>query len=164
LIVSGKSATTTFDGYKIDSISIQGTHVITNTSTGNQKQFSVDVTNAKLSKPNGNYEEWESHRVITQTEGNGTPDLAADDIFSITATSHGKVKQADHLYAWQSETAEPLIKKFICPWIVKGILKVRRETLATNSQWVASLDYGSGDCDNKAVLTIDGVSHQIILH
>jgi len=36
--------------------------------------------------------------------------------------------------------------------------------LSTNSQWVATLDYGQGECDSLATLTINGVSHQIQLH
>lgn len=164
LTVPGKSATTTFDGYKIDSLSIQGKHVITNTSSSNKMQFTVDVTDARIGKPNGNYSEWESHRVTTQIEGNGTPLFPLDDIFSVKGAAHGKVKRGDHLYAWQSEITEPLIKKFTCPWISKGILKVRRETLSTTSQWVAVLNYGNGDCDNKATLTINGIEHQITLH
>lgn len=163
----GKSATTVFDGFKFDSISVQGKHKITNTTgttaNSNQRQFTIDITDAKLSKPNGNYSMWTSTRVITQVEGNGTPLYPLDDIFKITGSSHGQVKHGDLIYAWHSEITEPLVKKFTCPWISKGIIKVRRETLATNSQWVATLDYGAGDCDFLANLTINGVTHQIKL-
>lgn len=166
LTVPGKSATTVFDGFKIDDISVQGTHVITNTTApgSNQRQFTIEVTDAKLSKANGNYSQWNSKRIVTQVEGNGTPEFPADDIFTITGHSNGKVKHENHLYAWQSEITEPLIKKFICPWIVKGIIKVRRESLSTTSAWVATLNYGKGDCDNKATLTVNGVERQITLH
>ncbi len=68
LIVPGKSATTTFDNYKIDNISVSGTYQITNTSSSNQRQFTVDVK-GKLSNPNGDFSEWISHKVITQIEG-----------------------------------------------------------------------------------------------
>lgn len=161
----GNSATTRFDGFKFDSISVQGTHKITNTTAAgsNQRQFTVDVTDAKLTKPNGNYSMWTSTRVITQTEGNGTPFIALDDIFKVTGSSHGQVKHGNVIYAWHSEITEPLIKKFSCHWISKGVIKVRRETLPDNSQWTATLDYGQGDCDYLASLTINGVSQQIQL-
>jgi hypothetical protein len=161
----GKSATTRFEGFKFDSISVQGTHKITNTtaSGSNQRQFTIDVTDAKLSKPNGNYSMWTSHRVIMQIEGNGTPLYPLDDIFKVTGSAHGQVKHGDLIYGWQSEITEPLIKKFSCHWISQGVIKVRRETLSTNSQWVATLDYGQGSCDFLATLTINGVSHQILL-
>lgn len=159
----GNSATTIFDGFKFDSISVQGKHKITNTTAGgsNQRQFTIDITDAKLTKPNGNYSLWSSQRIITQVEGNGTPYFAKDDIFKITGGGHGKVKHGNLIYAWQSEITEPLIKKFICPWISKGIIKIKREN--AGSQWVAALDYGQGDCDFLATLTINGVSRQIKL-
>jgi hypothetical protein len=156
LIEPGSSATTGFEGFKFDSISIQGIHKITNTTPAgsNQRQFTIDVTDAKLTKPNGDYSLWSSHRVITQIEGNGTPQLPQDDIFKITGNCHGKIKHGDLLYTWQSEIVEPLIKKFTCRWISKGTVRVKRENLPDNSKWVASLNYGQGDCDYFATLTI----------
>jgi hypothetical protein len=165
LIEPGNSATTVFDGFKFDSISVQGKHKITNTTTpgGNQRQFTIDIIDAKLTKPNGNYSMWSSQRVITQVEGNGTPMVPIDDIFKVTGSAHGQVKHGDLVFAWRSEITEPLVKKFICRWISKGTIKVRRETLPTNSQWTAVLDYGQGDCDFNATLTINGVTRQIQL-
>lgn len=54
LIIPGKSATTTFEGYKIDSFSVEGSFKITNSSTtNNDRQFTVNITDGKISKPNG---------------------------------------------------------------------------------------------------------------
>jgi len=165
LTETGSSATTRFEGFKFDSISVQGTHKITNTTAAgsNQKQFTIDITDAKLTKPNGDYSLWSSHRVITQIEGNGTPLYPKDDIFKVTGSAHSKVKHGDLIYAWHSEIVEPLIKKFACRWISKGTIRVKRETLSDSSQWVATLDYGQGDCDFLATLTVNGTSRQIQL-
>lgn len=165
LTVPGKSATATFDDFKMDSISVQGVQTITNTTTAgsNQRQFTVDIADARLSKPSGNYSQWASHRIITQAEGNVTPDLAIDDIFTITGSAHGKVKSGDELFAWHSEIIAPFQKRFACHWISKGVLKVWRETLTSNSQWAASLNYGNGACDFLATLTINGTAKTIKL-
>ena len=165
LVEPGSVATTQFDGFKFDSISVQGTHKITNTtaSGSNQRQFTIDITDAKLTKLNGDYATWSNHRVITQIEGNGTPQIAVDDIFRITGGAHGKIKHGDLIYAWESEIIEPLIKKFTCPWISKGAVRVKRETLPDNSQWASTLNYGQGDCDFLATLTVNGQVHQIQL-
>lgn len=166
LMHPGSSATTTFDHFKLDSIKVEGTHKIMNTTNStagsNFKQFTITITDAKLTKPNGNYVMWNSNRVITQIEGNGTA-APVDDVFKITGSGRGKVKRGNILYAWHSEITEPLIKRFTCRWISKGIIKVRRETLASNSQWVAVLNYGPGTCDYFATLTINGVTHNIQL-
>ena len=164
LIVPGASATTSLENFKIDSLQIAGTQKVTNSSTANERQFSVDVENAKLSKPNGNYSEWNSHKTITQVEGLGTPELPFDDIYKIQGSATGKVKNGDRLYAWGSDIVDPLIKKFTCPWIVKGQVKNSKVSNSSNSTWVAVLDYGNGDCDNQATITINGIEHQITLH
>ena len=164
LTVPGNSATTVFDGFKFDSIAVQGKHTVSNTTAAgsNQRQFTIEVTDAKLTRPNGNYSLWTSHRIITQIEGNGTV-LPIDDIFKITGSAHGKVQRNNVIIAWKSEIGEPLIKKFACRWISKGTIRVRRENQSNNTQWTAILDYGQGTCDYFATLTINGVTRQIQL-
>ena len=169
LIVPGAIAATTFVDYTVDSIKIQGTHTITNqsepptnTSCPTHK-WKVTVERGKLTKPNGNYVEWNSTKTVAQIEGMCTPFVPLDDIYKITGAANGKVKRGDLLIAWNSEITEPLIKKFTCRWLVKGIIRIVRLNLTTNSPWVATINYGNGDCDNKAMATINGVPHIITL-
>jgi hypothetical protein len=167
LIIPGAIATSIFDGFYVDSIKVEGTYKITNTSSLTQpvsRQFTVDVIDGRLSKVNGNYTEWNSHKVITQIEGLLTPDYPRDDIFQIEGSAHGKVKRGSLLVAWESNILDPLIKKFTCHWVVKGRIKAVRVNTSTNSSWVAVLDFGNGDCDPLAVITINGVAHNITLH
>ena len=164
LITPGASATTTFEEFKLDSVQVQGTLKITNSSTTNQHQFKVDVEGAKLTHPNGNFCEWNSHKTITQIEGNATVVLPFDDIYKVEGEANGKVKRGDRLFAWRTEFIEPLIKKFTCRWIAKGIVRIVRVSSMANSPWVAILDYGNDNCDNQAIITINGVGHQITLH
>jgi hypothetical protein len=163
LITPGASATTVFDGFYVDSIKVEGTQKIANTSPSNaERQYTVDVTGAKLTRPSGNYVEWRNHKVITQSEGLATI-LPSDDIFKIEGSASGKVKKGSLLVAWESNILEPLVKKFSCRWIVKGKIKTVRINATANSPWIAVLDFGDGTCDNKAVITINGVSRQITL-
>jgi hypothetical protein len=166
LIHAGKSATTTFENFKIDSIQVSGTHKITNTTVPGslQRQFTVNVTDGKLVKPSGNYSLWTSTRVITQIEGNLTVDIPADDIFSITGSAHGKVKRGAEIFLWQSQITEELRKRFICKWITKGVVQASRQNLPAGSPWIATLNFGSGLCDNIATLTINGQTQQITLN
>ena len=164
LIFPNASATTVFQNYKIDSISVQGTHKITNTSTANQRQFTVQVRNARLTRPNGNYSEWNRDRVITQIEGLGTPELHFDDVFSITGHASGTINRNGLVSTWESIIVAPLIKRFNCRWIVKGEVKIIRRNQSSNSPWIGFLNYGQGVCDNIATLTINGNTHQITLY
>ena len=171
LFVLGATATTEFADYTVDSIKVQGRHVITNQgevistspSICIRHRWKVEVRDAKLTKPNGNYVEWKSTKTITQLEGMCTPYIHIDDIYKIEGGGSGKVKRGDLLIAWNSEITEPLIKKFSCRWLVKGTIRVMRLNLTTNSPWVAAINYGNGDCDNKATVTINGIPHIITL-
>jgi hypothetical protein len=168
LFVSGATAVTEFDNYTVESIKVQGRHEITNmgetiSTTCRRHKWKVVVDRGKLTKPNGNYTEWNSTKTITQIEGMCTPFIHHDDIYKIEGHANGRVKRADLLIAWNSEITEPLIKKFSCRWLVKGIIRVMRLNLTTNSPWVAAINYGNGDCDNKALATINGITHNITL-
>jgi hypothetical protein len=163
LLYPGAIATTTFDGFYFDSTHVEGVHKIANTSNGTtNRQYTVTVRDGKLTKPNGDYIKWKSDKVISQIEGFPTLDFR-DDIFSITGNASGQVKRGNLLVAWSSLIQEPLIKKFICRWIVKGKIKTTRVSTTPNTTWVAILDFGNGICDNLAVITINGVPHQITL-
>jgi hypothetical protein len=170
LITPGSQSTTTFDNYRVDSIGVQGTLVIKNTSTpptaGNLPihQFTFDVINGKLTRPNGNYTEWNSHRVVSQVEGMLTPTTPLDDVYAITGHANGSVHRGTFVCQWDSNIIEPLRKRFLCRWITKGKIKVMRRNLSSTSPWVAVLDYGAGTCDRNATLTVNGVTHQILLH
>ena len=168
LFVPGAKATVTFENYMIDSVKVQGTLIITNegeaiSANCIRHKWKVVIENAKLSKPNGNYTEWNSTKTVTQIEGTCTPFVHLDDIYKIEGGARGKVKRGDLLIAWNSEITEPLIKKFSCRWLVKGVNRVARLNLTTSSPWVATINYGNGDCDNKALITINGVPHNITL-
>lgn len=170
LVVPGAQATTTFENFKFDEIKVEGTHTITNLSTPVSvtnpvlvHKWKVVIENGKLIKPNGNYTEWNSTKSIVQVEGMDTPFIPLDDIYKIEGGGNGKVKRDNLLVAWRAEIIEPLIKKFSCRWIVKGKMKIVRMTLSNTSPWVAVLDFGNGNCDNRALLTINGVIHEITL-
>ena len=159
ITVPGKSVITTFDGYYVNNTKVEGEHKIENQSTSNIWAYAVTVTNAKLSKPNGNFIQWNSSKVITQTEGLGTVLFPRDDVFSVSGETNGAVKRDSVYYQWSAKTIEPLIKRFSCYWIVKGKIGIGR----TNTD-AAVIDYGNGDCDNKATITINNVTHEITLY
>jgi hypothetical protein len=164
LLIPGATASVRFEDFQVgDSIAIDNstTYTISNTGTQDNLQFTVDVT-AKLSKPNGNYSEWYSHKTISRIEGNLTPS-PLDDVLKIEGRATGKTRRNDLIVAWKAEITDPFIKKFTCRWISQGVIKTGRENLASNSQWFGVLDYGSGNCDNHATLTINGVKYEITL-
>lgn len=55
--------------------------------------------------------------------------------------------------------SNPLLFKVACHHIVSGIVSV---TTSNNRSW--SIDYGNGDCDNKATLTMGEKTREIRIH
>jgi hypothetical protein len=163
LLIPGATASARFEDFQIDSIAIDNstTYTVKNTGTQDNLQFTVDA-NAKLSKPNGNYSEWYSHKIISRTEGNLTT-TPLDDVLKVEGKATGKTRRNDFIVAWKAEITEPFIKRFTCRWISQGVIKTGRENLASNSPWFGILDYGGGNCDNRATLTINGVKYEITL-
>jgi hypothetical protein len=159
LFIPGNSATTSFDGYYLDDIKVEGSHKLTNTGTTDKKSYTTQVINAKLSQSNGNYIQWNSEKTIAQIEGGATPLIAIDDAYNITGQAGGSVQMDGKYFQWSTAITAPLTKRFTCRWIAKGTLSLKK-----GSDAVAVLDYGSGSCDNKATFTVNGVVHEITLH
>jgi len=159
LHIPGNSSTTTFDGYYVNDIHVEGTFKITNQSTQDKKAFNIQVLDAKLTRSNGDYIQWNSEKTIAQVEGLGTPFYPLDDVFNITGNNNGAVQKGDRFFQWSTTISEALVKRFTCRWFVKGVVILKK----SNAK-VAELNYGSGDCDNKATLTVDGQTVEITLH
>ena len=159
LFIPGNSATTTFDGYYIENIKVEGTHKLTNTGTTDKKSYTTQIINAKLSQLNGNYIQWNSEKTITQIEGGSTPLIGIDDAYNITGHAGGAVQKDGKYFQWSTLITAPLMKRFTCRWIARGTLSLKKGNDA-----VAVLDYGSGSCDNKATFTVNGAVHEITLY
>ena len=171
LTVHGAIATTTFDRFYVNDIHVEGTHIITNISgspvppANIARKFRLKVINGKLTRPDGNFIEWDSDKTITQVEGLTTPDMPKDDAFKIEGSANGYVKRGNLLVRWGSNITEPLLRRLTCRWIVKGRIRTVRANLPnpTNNRWAAVLDFGAGNCDNQATITINGIPRQITL-
>lgn len=154
----GAVVSTTFLDYRVDTFAISGTHKVTNTSANNKFSFKVEVINGKITNTNSGF--WikhESEREFTQLDGSIIGLNPFPHGFKITGTSRGSNSNDK---SWRTEIINPLVKKFDCQWISKGVLKIWWNGNSTP----ASLDFGNGDCDNKALLTYKDHSKEITLH
>ena len=158
LIRPGSVAETTFEDYYVNDIKVEGSHRIENKSTSTVLSFETKVIEGKLTNSQGDYIHWNRTRTITQVDGLGTPWVAADDAFSVVGNGSGTVKKGDRTCEWTSTNLEPLIKRFNCRWIVKG-----KQAIQRNGGYQGVVDFGNGDCDNKATLVVNGFSAEITL-
>lgn len=153
---AGSVLTITLRDYYVGRVHIEGTKIISNLSENGNIKYTVQVVDGKLTLPNDRGYTYNSLRYVAQIEGGATTDVM-DDIFRIEGRSETKFNNGTTI---TFNTDSALIKKTICPWISKGVLKVK-----INSR-VFSLDYGApsnGDCDNKALLTWDNGNKQRLI-
>lgn len=145
------------EDFYIDDVNIQGRVVLLNQGTNNagQNEFLRTVTERKLIFPSKKAISWNATQIITQLEGNATPELRLDDVWSILSASSGTNRNGTNFTVTSSKK---LIYKFTCPWIVEGVI-----TLSLDNQTL-SIDYGNGICNNNATITLpDGSTREILI-
>lgn len=141
------TAVLTFDGYYVNGYKKEGTITWTNNSTTTTKGWERKVENGKITAPNGKYWLHSAVKNIVQTAGWDTPRNLLDDVYSITGTS--SVTNANNITR-TSTILEALEKKTICENISKGSIQLQ------GPKHTAVIDFGNGDCDKVATISIDG--------
>lgn len=126
---------------------------VTNTVVTETPSWSILVKDT-IVRADGTKIIWNSERVRTRISNNATPLLYWDDIYSITGTSNGVNAKG---VAYTVEITKPLILKGGWKFFVEGTV------LTTSEKHTAVLDYGNGDKDAKATLTVNGVTKDINL-
>ena len=144
---TGSTAVLTFDGYFVNGFKKEGIITWTNNSTANIKGWQRKVENGKITSPTGKYWLHSGIKTVVQTAGYSTPRNLLDDVFSITGNSsvtnsNGMTRTASILEALQKRT--------ICENITKGKIEL------SGPNHKATIDFGNGDCDNVATISIDG--------
>jgi hypothetical protein len=112
--------------------------------------MSIDMT---VTFPNGNVYHRVGNRVRELIEGFDTPMVWADNVFSIS----GSWTTTFPVGTQTSTITTPLRVRANCPNIVRGVVEIVR------NDNTAVLDYGNGECDNQATLTINGTTTTITL-
>ena len=95
-----------------------------------------------------------STRTRERIDNGGTPKFYWDDKLSITGSTTGVNSKG---VAYTIEITKPLISYVIYPHFVSGTITI------TTQNRTAVIDYGNGTKDNKATLTINGVTKDITL-
>jgi hypothetical protein len=153
----GSKRTVTFDNYYFNNIKVEGTKVYENLGLNSAGNFVIAVTleNGKLILPDGISIERTIDHQREWIAGFMTPDRWDDECL-ISGTASGK--NADRI-SYSSVITSPLHWKRVCQFIVSGIV-----TLTKEGSEPFKLDYGDGECDNKATVSRGNESKEILLH
>lgn len=148
--------TITFMNYYVNDNKVEGTHTVTNNGHNNQGHLTYSISvNGTITKANGGgVITWSSTRTREWIQGESTA-IWADDIYLISGTANG-TNSAGNPYSVTITSA--LKVKLSCKHIVSGTLDLTPSGKATRT-----IDWGGGDCDNQATVTINGNTYTITL-
>ncbi|MBP7477586.1 MAG: hypothetical protein KA797_03610 [Chitinophagales bacterium] len=154
----GYSSTVTFEKFSNNGNSVEGTKTIVYKGLNAKGQMYWTIsTSLTITKANGKSMTWTSTRTRTMIAGAGTKTWG-DDKYELTGSASGTSSNGN---SYETTITTPLIKDMACKYIVSGVINyVKTGTTTTKTK---TLDFGNGDCDAKAVLTVDGTSKDILL-
>lgn len=153
---TGSKRTITFDNYYFNGIKVEGTKTIENTGYNENQNlvFSVKLADGKLTLPDGKFILRSFDHQREWIAGLLTNNIWDDECL-ITGTATGTTLEGIN---YTNTITTALHWKRVCFFIVSGVVKIERE-----GKDPVELNYGTGECDARAVVTMDGVSKEILL-
>ena len=151
----GATRTITYSDCVIDSVQINGVTVETFNGDNETTRIVSTSSNLTLVLANGTVLERTGSHVREWLSGLDTPMDHEDDMISITGTVN--IDSSDGIL-WTRIIVEPVIKVSECRYPVQGVVQFSQNGVNT-----ATLNYGNGECDNLAILTVDGEEVEIEL-
>lgn len=155
---SGTQITITPDNYYVNGYKLEGTKIITNNGRVNGNlSFTDQDINGRITKPDGGVITWESTRTNTWVSGETTTGILGilDDVYSITGYATGVTSDGTD---YRIDITTPLEKSIACPYVDQGVL-----SYTVNGSQIATLDYGTGDCDAQASVDFLGNVYNIVI-
>jgi hypothetical protein len=148
----GSSISITTQDYYVNDIKVEGVKEVVNlgpNSSGNT-EFSVNISNAKITYTNGDFVKYESARIREWVIGESTQGLLGvlDDEYDITGTASGEDRNG---LPYTMTITSPLRVAVLCRWVKQGTVEIQPDGL-----YLRTVDFGTGDCDAAATVEING--------
>lgn len=152
----GSKRTVSFNNYFFNGVKVEGTKVLENMgyNTNHNLLISVKLTGGKLTFPDGSTIERTVDHQRELTAGLLTRNIW-DDECMITGIAAGKNIEG---ISYTNTIITELHWTRSCRFLVSGVVKIERDGVLP-----VQIDYGTGDCDAKAVVTRGDQSKEILL-
>ncbi len=149
----------TFDNFTINGNKIEGVRTIERNAI-DSLSFDITLVNGKVTfmDDKTTYTRILENRVRKWTNGSETPYIVWDDEYDITGSANGTNRKGE---PYKHEITSPIHVAAICPWIQSGVIEF--SIISTSGTKTSTIDYGSGGCDNSAVINVNGKSYNITL-
>jgi len=149
--------TITTNNYYVNGNKVDGTFTITNKgrNAAGHPLYTDKTTDAVFTYSNGKKVDWKGTQTREMIQGDTTA-LIFDDVYQLSGTAVGTGSDGNLLNAYISQ---PLIFSMDCPWIKSGTLYLDPANLGNRF-----INFGTGDCDNKASVWIFGGNFPLYLY
>ncbi len=154
----GTVITHTFDNYFVNEHQLLGTKIVTNQglNSNNNLTWTVHVDGQVIKPNNGGTITWIADRMREWAHGHNTPFIWWDDVYLITGSHNVVSSNGNTLSVTITRALEIALN---CYWIKSGTVEMQ------HNEWpLIILDYGNGNCDDIATVTINGNTHTIHLN
>lgn len=147
---------TTFDGYTINGILVEGTRTVTNSSGSleDHPSFTIVVEGGKLTWPDGTTATRESNRKREWIRA-ANP---LNDEWRVTGNAAGTNRRE---ISYTMEITKALVYKRQCAVSNRIFMPVAGEKVLTTETRQMKINYGDGECDRMVEVTINGKSEDI---
>jgi hypothetical protein len=153
LLTTGAKIIVNFDNYSVNGYKLEGVYTITNNGSANGLNVTVVLTNGKVTHPDGKWYTRTSTTNWVQSAGMSTLSIL-DDEYNLTG--NGTITSSEgNTLTGASKTN--LLRKVSCVNTVSGLLDLTYNNIA------GVLDFGNGECDKAAVITIAGKQYNVTL-
>lgn len=148
-LIPGAFRTTTFDGFSLDGVLVEGTRTVENISESldDDPTFSITLTGGKMTFE----DETSSTREAQRTRVWFRASNPLNDEASVEGGANGTRRDGAN---YSVEILERLIYKRAC-WSSRVFIPVSGIKQYTSGENIAIVDYGDGTCDNEVTITIN---------
>ncbi len=151
--------TITFDNYYVNDNHVEGTKTVTNNgfNTAGNITYTIHI-NGQVTKANGDVITQVSTRTREWIEGYSTL-VWTDDVYLLTGSANGTKTTSSGTTNYTAVINTALKRALNCHWFESGVISI-----TPGSHPARVVDFGSGTCDDQAVVTINGTPHTITLN
>lgn len=148
------SVVISFQNYIVDGRALAGNILLHKDFTTLDKDLTLEVTNGSLTDSLGNVSSFTAYHTLRWLDGLLTYGDVSDDIYSVLSGSTAD-GTAHNGQGFNAEVTSDLVYEHSCKWIGLGVLDLTLPGAIVSS---GSIDFGSGDCDDKVVFLFGGSS------
>ncbi len=145
--------TIVLDSFYVGAVHFEGTCTVTKTANN---QFHKVINDGRCTKGGATPWEilWNTDKTITWTSGSSSSQ--SNQVIEITGTNSGTDRNGN---AFNSTITSPLIRDMSCTWITQGTV-----VLTPAGKAERTIDFGTGNCDNRGTITIEGNTFEFTMN